>query len=409
MSTVVVRHYLYGTAQTGVPRRRCTVDLSGAGLWLSNKTGEIIDVDTEESDDTGLVSFTLTPNSEIAGPDSHYTFRIAGTDVARTFIAPVSATPVKLVDCLVDETTLDPTDPNLPSLYLARAERGAVNGVAPLGADGKVPAANLPEASGGSTPDATTVSKGVVQLAGDLGGTAAAPTVPGKISLSLVDAAGDLLVGSGDNTVARLAKGSNGQVLGVSGGAVAWVDPAVTGLEVDPAAARYGCLALTMHPHDISWVSPQFIALTSGRHYMYWVPLLAGTLVTGVRLPIQTAGAGAGALVFGVYQDDNSLLGTTGDVAAQFTGAVGQTWQQAPLTAAAASTGAGVWITALSTLDTGPSVVFSDTDGTNPLPEWLLNPSSHRTALYRNGVAALPATLVPATATTYIDFAIGIY
>lgn len=31
----------------------------------------------------------------------------------------------------------------------------------------------------GSIPDATTTSKGIVQLTGDLGGTAAAPTVPG--------------------------------------------------------------------------------------------------------------------------------------------------------------------------------------------------------------------------------------
>ena len=38
--------------------------------------------------------------------------------------------------------------------------------------------------SGGSVSDATTTSKGVVQLAGDLGGTAVAPTVPTKLSLS---------------------------------------------------------------------------------------------------------------------------------------------------------------------------------------------------------------------------------
>lgn len=35
---------------------------------------------------------------------------------------------------------------------------------------------------GGTVADATTTSKGVVQLAGDLGGTAAAPTVPNKLN-----------------------------------------------------------------------------------------------------------------------------------------------------------------------------------------------------------------------------------
>lgn len=47
-----------------------------------------------------------------------------------------------------------------------------------------------------------------------------------KVPLSLIDAAGDLLVGSAADTAVRLAKGSNGQVLGVTGGAVGWTDPA---------------------------------------------------------------------------------------------------------------------------------------------------------------------------------------
>lgn len=39
-----------------------------------------------------------------------------------------------------------------------------------------------PSGTGGTVADATTTSKGVVQLAGDLGGTATAPTVPGLAS-----------------------------------------------------------------------------------------------------------------------------------------------------------------------------------------------------------------------------------
>lgn len=231
----------------------------------------------------------------------------------------------------------------------------------------------------------------------------------GKVDEALIDAAGDLLIGSADNTLARLAKGSDGQVLSVTAGSVSWSTPPSSGLQVDPAAARYGCIALTMHPHDVSWISPQYLALTSGRHYMYWLPLPVGTLVTGVRLPVQLAGSGAGELHFAVYQDDNTQLGVTGDVAAQFAGAVSQTWQNVPLTAAAETTGPGIWVTALSTMDTGPKVAFANTDGTNPLAEWLLNPSSHLTALRREGVAAMPATLVPGTAVQYIDFAIGVY
>jgi hypothetical protein len=57
------------------------------------------------------------------------------------------------------------------------SEKGSSNGVASLDASGKVPSSQLPAAS--ATPDATITSKGVVQLAGDLGGTADSPTVPG--------------------------------------------------------------------------------------------------------------------------------------------------------------------------------------------------------------------------------------
>jgi hypothetical protein len=234
--------------------------------------------------------------------------------------------------------------------------------------------------------------------------------INGRVALAVVDAAGDLIVGSGADAVTRLAIGADGQALVVNGGALTWDDlPASGGLQVDPVAARYGCLALTMHPHAISWQTPQYIALTSGRHYMYWVPLPVGTLVTGVRVPVQFAGSGAGEVHFGVYNDDDSQLGVTADVAALLSGAVSETWQNIPLTAAAASTGDGVWITALSTMDTGtaPKFVFANT--TN-LPDWLLNDAAgHLTALRREGVAALPATLTPSTAIPYIDFAVGVY
>lgn len=36
----------------------------------------------------------------------------------------------------------------------------------------------------GTVPDADATTKGKVQLAGDLGGTAAAPTVPGLVTLA---------------------------------------------------------------------------------------------------------------------------------------------------------------------------------------------------------------------------------
>lgn len=63
-------------------------------------------------------------------------------------------------------------------------------------------------------PDATTAIKGVVQLAGDLGGTAAAPTVPGlagKASTSHTHAATDVTSGTLD--VARVPTGTSGSTV----------------------------------------------------------------------------------------------------------------------------------------------------------------------------------------------------
>jgi hypothetical protein len=62
---------------------------------------------------------------------------------------------------------------------------------------------------GGSVSDATAGTKGVVQLAGDLGGTAASPTVPGlasKVSTTRTISAGTGLVGGGDLSSDRSGK-----------------------------------------------------------------------------------------------------------------------------------------------------------------------------------------------------------
>lgn len=81
---------------------------------------------------------------------------------------------------------------------------------------GGIPASDLSSAVQSALSDATTTSKGIVQLAGDLGGTASAPTVPGlagKVNTSTVTTKGDLFVATGSGTVTRLAAGTNGQFL----------------------------------------------------------------------------------------------------------------------------------------------------------------------------------------------------
>jgi hypothetical protein len=56
---------------------------------------------------------------------------------------------------------------------------------------------------GATVSDASPTTKGVIQLAGDLGGTAAAPLVPNKVNTSLVLTAGTGLTGGGNLTANR--------------------------------------------------------------------------------------------------------------------------------------------------------------------------------------------------------------
>jgi hypothetical protein len=69
------------------------------------------------------------------------------------------------------------TPAKLSDVYIPLSQKANYNGVASLDGSAKVPLSQLP--SGFIGADASTSSKGIIQLAGDLSGTATAPTVPG--------------------------------------------------------------------------------------------------------------------------------------------------------------------------------------------------------------------------------------
>jgi hypothetical protein len=100
-------------------------------------------------------------------------------------------------------TAAAPTVPGLAG-KLDATQKGAANGLASLDGTGKVPAAQLP--AGQTVSDATASAKGIVQLAGDLGGTAAAPTVPGlaaKADETIQIATSGSLIGGGNLSANR--------------------------------------------------------------------------------------------------------------------------------------------------------------------------------------------------------------
>lgn len=109
------------------------------------------------SDSTGLLSWDLVPNDQIVPSGSYYEVHGLGAS-HRTFLyVPDSAAVMEMSECVL--TLVDLGSSNL---VLVQGPRGRQGG----------------DASGGTgVPVATMTQKGIIQLSGDLGGTASAPTV----------------------------------------------------------------------------------------------------------------------------------------------------------------------------------------------------------------------------------------
>jgi len=181
--------------------------------------------------------------------------------------------------------------------------KGSVNGYASLDSSGKVPSAQLPVAT-----DATTTSKGVIQLAGDLGGTASAPTVPGlgsRAAASTTISAGVGLVGGGDLSANRtlavsfgvvagtVAQGNDSRITGAEQMSNKGVASGYASLDISGKVPS-GQLPTVMQTHTFS--STGSIAVATGTHRLYnnrstaWV-------VNGVRVSVGTAPTGTSLIV----------------------------------------------------------------------------------------------------------------
>lgn len=103
------------------------------------------------------------------------------------------------------------------------SKKGTPNGYAPLDNAGHVPSVHLPAAQ--EIADATTSSKGLIQLAGDLGGTADEPTVPGLVDkytmpaggIPMTDLSGDVQSAISDGSGVGDATGSTKGIIQLSG------------------------------------------------------------------------------------------------------------------------------------------------------------------------------------------------
>lgn len=131
--------------------------------------------------------------------------------------------------------------------------------------------------------------------------TATETVANGAVAKSLVDAAGDLLVGSGADTVARLPMGTALQVLRVNAGA--------TGLEY---AAASGAPMLTSFVSGYWWSTPGTAnTLNIAVNRAHAVPFVTSQAMTITRLGAEVTSGSSGALVrLGIYSDSSGLPGT---------------------------------------------------------------------------------------------------
>lgn len=124
-----------------------------------------------------------------------------------------------------------------------------------------------------------------------------------QVPLSLFDAAGDLLVGSGDNTAVRLPKGTENQILKVVSGALAYADPAFD--PGDDILALYGYHSCTAPIDTFDSVFNQNNELWQGT-----VTVRAGRPINKIATFVNVAGtsAGAGTNGFAITSEDGQAL-----------------------------------------------------------------------------------------------------
>ena len=184
--------------------------------------------------------------------------------------------------------------------------KGVANGYASLGSDGKVPSVQLPAAA--VPPDADATTKGLIQLAGDLGGTASSPTVPGlagKAAASTTISAGTGLTGGGDlsanrtlavsfgTTAGTAAQGNDSRIVGAEQAANKGVANGYASLD-SGGKVPTAQLPATMQTYTFS--STGSLTVETGMHRLYNNRATAWT-IQGVRASVGTAPTGSSLIV----------------------------------------------------------------------------------------------------------------
>lgn len=179
-----------------------------------------------------------------------------------------------------------------------------ITGTAVVTTDSRLSDARTPTAH---THPGSDITSGTVDVARLPTGT----TSTSVLAPTVVDAAGDLIIGTGADTVARLATGTPGQILGTSntGNKTAWKDrPGAVHLPSGAIAETIplGRVASTLMSH--------FVTLSTGRLLLVGLELFAGQTVTNISFTSGTTAAGTPTnWWFGLWGANRVCLGVTAD------------------------------------------------------------------------------------------------